>query len=127
MLEKQLTLICQELNMVVPQLEPEKGYTLVLNPTVSLSLRTLDPGFSLFSTIAPCPEKNREELFLFLMSANFLGQGTGGSRIGLNLDEKLLTLSWGFPYEMNYQDFRDRIEEFVNYLLYWRTEIGKWA
>ena len=59
------------------------------------------------------------------MRANFLGQGTGGARIGLDPNEKFLTLSCGFPYEMKYQDFKEKIEDFANYLLCWRAEIEK--
>jgi hypothetical protein len=126
MLQTHLTTICQELGLSMPPLT-EKEYTLTLNPAVSLSIRHLDPGCALSARIALCPTKNREELFLHLMSANFLGQGTGSARIGLSLDEKFLTLSRGFPYEMNYQDFKEKVEEFVNYLLYWREELMKWV
>ena len=59
------------------------------------------------------------------MKANFLGQGTGGARIGVDPDDKFLTLSHGFPYEMNYQLFKESIEDFVNYVVYWREEIAK--
>jgi len=36
-----------------------------------------------------------------------------------------LTLSHGFPYEMNYQGFKESIEDFVNYVVYWREEVAK--
>jgi hypothetical protein len=36
-----------------------------------------------------------------------------------------LTLSHGFPYEMNYQAFKESVEDFVNYVVYWREEVSK--
>lgn len=75
--------------------------------------------------VANCPTLKREDLFIYLMRANLLGQGTGGSRIGLDANEKVLTLSLGLPYEMNYKIFKERFEDFVNFILYWREEIAK--
>ena len=72
-----------------------------------IPLRDLEPGVAMQAKICPCPEKKQEELFIFLMRANFLGQGTGGARIGLDSEEKFLTLSLGLPYEMNYQGFKE--------------------
>ncbi|MBU6446012.1 MAG: CesT family type III secretion system chaperone, partial [Verrucomicrobia bacterium] len=71
------------------------------------------------------PKKKKEELFMYLMRANLLGQGTASSRIGMDPNEKFLTLSLGVPYEMNYQSFREAIEDFVNYLFYWRAKVAK--
>ena len=73
--------------------------------------------------IAICPNKRKEELFIYLMRANLLGQATGGCRIGLSQNEKVLTLSLGLPYELNYSVFKEKFEDFVNYLVYWREEM----
>jgi hypothetical protein len=59
------------------------------------------------------------------MRANLLGQGTGKCRIGLEPQEKLLTLSLGLPYEMKYPTFREKVEDFINYVIYWREEIAQ--
>ena len=91
----------------------------------SIALKDLDPGMALQAQICLCPEKKKESLFIYLMRANLLGQGAGGARIGLDSDEKFLTLSLGLPYELNYQTFKETIEDFVNYLIYWQNEIGK--
>lgn len=126
MIQEHLTKICQELSLPPPQRDTGREvYLFSLNPKVLLTLRDLTPGFSVFGEIAPCPTQRREELFLYLMRANFLGQGTGGSRIGLDPNEKFLTLSCSFPYEMKYQDFKESLEDFANYLLYWRREAEK--
>jgi hypothetical protein len=80
---------------------------------------------ALHAKITLCPNTKKEDLFIYLMRANLLGQGAGGARIGLDPDEKFLTLSSGLPYEMNYQTFKETIEDFANYLIYWRDEVAK--
>lgn len=126
MLQQFINQICAELHLDAPQkINEQKTFTLALNKDVHLKLKELNPGISMQADISLCPEKKKEELFLFLMRANFLGQGTAGARIGLDRDEKFLTLSLGLPYELNYQSFKEYLEDFVNYLIYWRDQIAK--
>ena len=120
-----ITELCQELGLDMPKTDRTKSFLLAINPQLAVTIRECPPGFALQSIAAPCPNKKKEDLFIYLMRANFLGQGTGGARIGLDADEKLLTLSYGFPYEMNYQGFKESIEDFVNYVVYWREEVAK--
>lgn len=127
MLQEFVEQICFELKIEMPKLDREKSFQLPINPDVSVQAKELKPGVSLQAEIAPCPALKKEELFMYLMRANFLGQGTGGSRIGLDRDEKFLTLSLGLPYEMNYQAFKEHLEDFVNYLMYWREQVAKFS
>lgn len=124
MLEDYLEKLCKELAIATPKLNAGKNYTLkVAGETVVL--RDLDPGISMHAPICEVPKKKKEELFIYLMRANLLGQGTGLTRIGLDANEKFLTLSLGLPYELNYQIFKETIEDFVNYMIYWRDEVAK--
>ena len=124
MLQDFLAQVCVELEL--PPVQPVKKFaTFRLNEEIEVQLRDLEPGFSFFSKVCACPAKRREDLFLVLMRANYLGQMTGASRIGMSPDEKFLTLSLGLPYEMSYRTFRESLEDFVNFLLYWREEVHK--
>jgi len=124
-LKQLLEKLCSELTMECPSFNREKIATLALNTEFSLDLHDLSPGFSLHANVAPIPTKKREEFYIYLMRANFLGQGTGGARIGMDADEKFLTLSHGFSYDMDYQVFRDTVEDFVNFVAFWREETAK--
>lgn len=127
MLEKLLESLCKELSISpVPARSKDKFYTLVFSSSVVVKMNDLEPGIGMMANIAECPKTKREDIFIHLMRANLLGQGTGGCRIGLDANEKVLTLSLGLPYEMNYSTFRDKFEDFVNYVIYWREEIDKW-
>ncbi len=126
MLQEFVKRMCFDLGIgEVPIISPQKTVAFILNPEVNVLFTELDPGISMQAAIAPCPEKKKEDLFMLLMSANFLGQGTAGSRIGLDRQEKLLTLSLGLPYELEYSTFKQHVEDFVNYLVYWRERIAK--
>ena len=125
MLRAHLEKLCKELAIdPVPKLNEQKVYLFRLGNYL-IALKDLDPGVAMQAKIDPCPPKRREDLFIYLMRANLLGQGTGGARIGIDQDEKFLTLSLGLPYEMNYQIFRETVEDFVNYLIYWQGEVAK--
>jgi hypothetical protein len=124
MLEQFLGTLAEELVLDgVPKKEPGNLFQLELNPETQLVLQELDPGISLWGKIGPCPEVKKEELFMQLSKANFLGQGTGGACIGLEESGNFLTLSLVLPYDMNYKMFRDALEDFTNYLDYWKEEL----
>ncbi len=124
MLREYLEKLCKELEIVPPKLNEQKIYPLKIGGE-SVAIKDLDPGIALHAQICEVATKKKEELFIYLMRANLFGQGTGGCRIGIDANEKLLTLSLGLPYEMNYQMFKDTVEDFVNYLIYWRDMIAK--
>ena len=92
---------------------------------IEMSIKELDPGLYFYTPLAPTPQPKKEELLTLLMKANFLGQGTGGSVIGLTEDESFLTLSLALPYEMDYKAFREAVEDFVNFIDYWKGQIVK--
>jgi hypothetical protein len=88
-------------------------------------IQDLNPGVFFFSRLLPLPIlKEREQFFIHIMKANFLGQGTGGSVLGLERDQKFLTLSLTLTYEVNYPIFREKLEDFLNYIEYWIEEIA---
>jgi len=124
MLQPLLNELHTELEILpVPQVSEHQEVTFTLRDDISVNLRDLKPGISLSAQIAPCPTPRREELFVKLSKANYLGQLTGAARIGLSTDGKFLTLLAGMPYEMSYRSFREALEDFINFLLYWRSEI----
>lgn len=124
MLRQLIENLCTDLEIVPPPKE-EKQLFFELKPNLRVSLEDLQPGVAFSAPLSPCPPARREELFTFLMRANLLGQGTGGAAIGLSPDETQLTLSAAFPYEISPPSFREKLEQFINYLLYWREEIEK--
>jgi hypothetical protein len=124
MLEQLIHTLAEELEFEeIPKKEEGNIYQVPLNPQMSVRMQQLETGVSFWARIGPCPTVKREDLFILLMKANFLGQGTGGSVIALDENENFLTLSSIFPYDMNYKMFKDALEDFANYLDYWKEEL----
>lgn len=123
MLEQLVLQLSEELEMELPKKEEGNIFPFPLNPETTVKIQQLDPGISFWARIGPCPTVKREELFILLMKGNFLGQGTGGATIALDENENFLTLSSTLPYDMNYKTFKDALEDFANYLDYWREEL----
>lgn len=125
MLKNLLQQLYQDLGLgTVPPPDEQKVHLLKIN-SLDISMTDLDPGFYFSSLIGPLPQKKKEDFLMLLMKANFLGQGTGGAALGLKDDESSLTLSLSLPYEMNYNTFKDSLEEFVNFIDYWKKELIK--
>ena len=123
MLNNLLPQLSQEFNLgsLAPP-DEQKNHHLTIG-ALNIALKDLSPGFYFSSDIGPLPEKKKEDFLMRLMKANFLGQVTGGASLGLKEDESCLTLSLSLPYEMNYRAFKDSLEEFINFVDYWKKEI----
>lgn len=105
------------------QKKKEHQYEFSLPPSQSIELKYLDPGVFLSSPFHEMPKKNLETFFMHLMQGNYLGQGTGRTWISLEPNEKFLTLSMAMPYEVNYVEFKEMLEEFMNYFEFWKAQV----
>ncbi len=123
LLQKLATDLSQDLDSFVQE---EKGVIhLKMGANPDVVLRELKPGLVFTSTIGAIPKERKEELFSFLMHANVLGQGTGGAAIGMDEYEKFLTLCLNLNYDINYTEFKARVEEFSNFTVYWQEELKR--
>lgn len=126
MLEEHLKRLTEDLELPpFPEKNKASFYELCLTKDLTLFLKPLPPGFFLFARVAPVPVQKKEEAFIYFMQGNLLGQGTGDQKLGIDGEESFLTLSRQIQYDMNYTDFKDLIEDFTNYLDYWRFETDK--
>ncbi len=125
-IERHITQLSEDLHLP-PQVPKDSNgnFQIKLSSDLIVSVKDLSPGFLLSSFLGLVPKQKKEDSLIYLMKANFLGQGTGEQIIGMDPDEKFLTLSRSISYEMNYQKFKETLEEFVNYLRYWKGEVQK--
>ena len=126
-LDTLIQILSQELKLPTsPQKDKNGVYPLDINPSTTLTVKALDPGVFFHAKIVPLPkEGNKEALFIHLMKGNLLGQGTGGSAIGIDPSETFFTLSESLAYEVPYKVFHEKLEDFLNYIDYWKEEIPK--
>lgn len=99
------------------------SYQIDLAPDLSITIKANDPGYYLQIAIDQVTEYEAEILFLMLMEANLFGQGTGGGILAISPASNLLLYCRKILQDLNYQDFKEKIEEFVNYSEFWRGEI----
>jgi len=115
--------ISEVLEIDLPSQEKDKSYIIEITKDLEVKIFDLEPGFYFHANIIQLPNEKKEDLFIYLMRANLLGQGTNRSRIGLDMEEKFLTLSYLIDYEVNYVEFKEKLEDFTNYINYWKKEI----
>ena len=125
MLERLANQLALDLELEPLKFDDQRKTEFVLTPHITISMREFDSALYFFSPILLCPKAKREELFMSLMKANFLGQGTLGATIGLDSEEKYLTLSLTLPYDLNQRAFKESVEDFANILDFWREEIKR--
>lgn len=106
----------------------EGSFSLDLEPNLHICLsENPESGICLYAVLAPLPEKNKEEFLLSLMKANLFGRETGGAALGIDKEGKQVTFLTFLPEEINYRDFHDCLEDFVNYADAWKVEITEFS
>jgi hypothetical protein len=113
------------LELAPPIVEKKRPTRVMISPDRSIDFHEHAKGFSMWSRIGECPPKHKEDFYLLLMRANFLNQGTGNGTVGMEQEEKHLTLSSYIPYELDFKKFKETVEEFVNFVDYWKDELDR--
>ena len=100
-------------------------FSLQVSDRIEIEIEVIEKDFILYSNIFILGDEKKEELFSYLMMANFLGYGTGRGKIGLDNETNMITLSKRINRNVKYEEFYEILEEFINYVAYWQKEIIK--
>lgn len=124
MIERFMTQFSKELELP-RELEPKSPgvYVLPLEEDLSITFTEKDGVIHFHSVVAGCPAQNQEAFFQKMLLGNLFGQGTYGSVLGLDEDGKFLVMQRTFDFPLDYRQFRDQVEDFVNALDLWREEV----
>lgn len=115
-----------ELTAPLPQDMPGV-YTVPLEEGLNFTISGLPQGgVALNCNIAPIGRGQEEALYTAALQGNLFGQGTKGALLGLNDSGSLLTLSRQIEYDVNFKEFRDIVEDFINTIDVWREEATKY-
>lgn len=98
-------------------------YEIPLEEGTDVKLSVLPEGFLLSCEVIEVPSERLEAFYTEAMLANLLGQGTKGAVLGLNLAGNLLTLTRAVEYNVDYKDFKELVEDFLNTVDFWRDEV----
>jgi len=124
MLKKLIDELAQELSMqeLIQSSQQDRRFLLPFDDDIQVNALQQDKSFLLKGIICPCPENNAEAFLTKTMSANLFGAGTRNGSIGMDELGKLLTLSMELHYNCSYKDFKEKLEDFVSVISYWREE-----
>lgn len=80
----------------------------------------------IYSALCIIPPRDKENLYEALLEANLFGRGTGGASFGIDLEMGEILLSITIEMEkVDYQDFVNVLEKFVNHVEAWTEKIDK--
>ena len=97
-------------------------YSIHLDQNLEITVSELPQGFSLTSTLCPCPKEKEEDYFRELMEANLFGDGTHRAVLGLDEQGKFVTLTRHVEHEVTEDEFLAIVEDFINIVDFWITE-----
>lgn len=98
-------------------------YAIPLEEGVDIKISSLPEGFFLSCEVIEVPSERLEAFYTEAMLGNLLGQGTKGAVLGLNVQGNLLTLTRVVDYNIDYKDFKELVEDFLNTVDFWRDEV----
>lgn len=125
MLDTFIKELSQELELTEPLVADVPGvYALPLDEGLSImiSANSNNRGMQLACTLGPAPMNKEEDFFTQAMLGNLFGQGTKNGVLGLSEDGKMMTLSRTIYYDIDYRQFREIVEDFINSVDFWREE-----
>lgn len=124
MIEKLVKQLARELDMEeIITSTGNRQFTLPFIDDIQVEVIETEQSLFFKGTIGPCPKVKPEPLIQRIMEANLFGIGTRNASIGLIQDENVLTLSQELDYNSSYKDFKDKLEDFVTVIDFWRKEI----
>lgn len=123
-LDRLMTQFEKEMELGTPLATEVRGiYALPLDEGLTVTIRELPEGAISFEcSLADCPKTREEEYYSQLLLANLFGQGTKGAVLGLSDDGLHVILTQLIDYEVEFKEFQDLLEDFVNTVDFWREE-----
>lgn len=124
MLDTFISQIGNELEMTDFITSPEPGhFQLQFAGDIQVDAAQSQQGYYGFKgIIGDCPKEKAQEFLIKTMEANLFVRQTRGAIIGLNEDGKVLTLTLEVDYNSSYKEWKEKLEDFVNVLEFWRNE-----
>ena len=108
-----------ELERPVPKLE-ESVYALPIDEEGRrVRISEANDSFSFHAAVAPVPVNECETYFQHLLLADLFNQGTQGCVLGLDLEEKFITISFDCSDSVDYKEFKVLLEEFIGMVDLW--------
>ncbi len=104
------------------------SYSIAFEPKIQVLLaENREEMIKLDSVLTSLPKEQKDDYLLHAMSGNLFGEQTAANIVGLDGEGKNVTLSRFVYPEATYPQFKDALEEFLNYAEVWRLEAKAFA
>ncbi len=118
-----MEMFAKEIGLEKPFQQNEQGaYIFPMEADLSFTIADLNPVIGLTCSVAACPKTGLEAFYSQMLLANLFGQGTEGAVLGLSDDGNTLTLSKEIEYNIDFEQFKEVLEDFMNAIDFWRNE-----
>lgn len=129
-IESILTELGNQMNLPNLKLDDNKVCRLIFDKKFTVDIEASEDlkTVHLYSALCIIPPRDKENLYEALLEANLFGRGTGiNASFGLDLEmgEILLSLTFKDMDKVDYQDFVNALESFVNHVEAWTDKIDK--
>lgn len=102
-------------------------YAFPVDEEAVVFISSIPRGFELSCSAAECLKGEEELFYKQALFANLYGKGSEGCVIGLNQEGERLTLSKTVTYTVDYREFFEIIEDFLNSVEFWRNEVSAYG
>lgn len=100
----------------------KKRFLLPFENDIQIEAIQTENSYLLKGIIGECPKRNPDPFLLYVMEGNLFGIGTRKASIGLTEKGNLLTLSLELDYNCSYNEFKERLIDFISVIEFWRNE-----
>ena len=127
MLSEYISKLGKELDIEDLVLRREEGiFSIPFQGEIEVIFSEVVGGILMQSPICPVPVVKSNLFFQRAMEANLFGRGTRGASIGLDTSGENLVLTLQLFSNMPYKQFKERLEDFISVLDFWKGEGLKW-
>ena len=123
MLYEYITKLQKDLGLTEPLgTEGQESYAILLDD-VRISIIDSPPGYQLTAVLGPLPTEKVETFLSHMLRGSLFGQATHNAVLGLDETGNNVTLQFYHPQKSSYQDFLNAVEDFINTVLFWLSEM----
>lgn len=122
MIERFIEQLCRELELPAIDSKSKGVYVLPLEEDLSITISEANAVINFHSNIAALPSQGQDEFLEKMLLGNLFGQATYGAVLGLDEEGNSLLLQRTVDYPVEFRQFRDILEDFINAADFWRQE-----
>lgn len=99
------------------------GSCALLLDETTVTISEAQVGFQFTASLGEPPSEQIELFMSKMLRGNLFAQATSGSTLGLDETGAKMILRYYQPTKSSYRDFKDKLEDFLNTIDFWKQEV----